>query len=278
MPSSITLLGDSPSPESAIPRRRSFACPVKDLQGMGESLAGDAVMPDTSAWNMPAYPYQVFMPEGLEGNVADKSINQSLSQRSRTISQGSLTAKILLGQITEYPRMMISGHQLPPFIYPPCSKFSRRLFTTCDTGLDAETLGMTRNSWIITESLRRKRIRAGCLLYIIDSLFHVDIRSPSKGTCPEVIPLPLPCYRELWAYISDKEWEKRYQLHIATQKKRGRSGVTVGDLLLLKYSVRQSDGADNSIDGLHFTEELAEWCQKGDEFSAFLWMAFMMSS
>lgn len=124
----------------------------------------------------------------------------------------------------------------------------------------------------------RKRIRAGCLLYIIDSLFHVDIRSPSKGTCPEVIPLPLPCYRELWAYISDKEWEKRYQLHIATQKKRGRSGVTVGDLLLLKYSVRQSDGADNSIDGLHFTEELAEWCQKGDEFSAFLWMAFMMSS
>lgn len=121
VPSSTTLLGDSQSPESAIPRRRSSACPVTDLQGMGESLAGDAGMPDTSAGNMPAYPYQVFMPEWLmEGNVSDKSISQSLSQRFRTISQGSLTAKILLGQITAYPRMMISGHQLPPFIYPPC--------------------------------------------------------------------------------------------------------------------------------------------------------------
>ena len=48
------------------------------------------------------------------------SHEQALSQRLRTIQQGSFTAKMLISQIAEYPRMMASGSHPPPFIHPPC--------------------------------------------------------------------------------------------------------------------------------------------------------------
>jgi hypothetical protein len=43
-----------------------------------------------------------------------------LSQRSRSIQQGSLTAKMIFSRLVEYTRMMADQKNLPPFIHPPC--------------------------------------------------------------------------------------------------------------------------------------------------------------
>jgi hypothetical protein len=43
-----------------------------------------------------------------------------LTQRGRSLQQGSLTAKMLSGRLAEYTRMMAIHRDLPPFIYPPC--------------------------------------------------------------------------------------------------------------------------------------------------------------
>lgn len=40
--------------------------------------------------------------------------------RTRTNVQDSLTANILFGQITQYPKMLAESLKLPPFILPPC--------------------------------------------------------------------------------------------------------------------------------------------------------------
>ncbi|KAB5542573.1 hypothetical protein GE09DRAFT_1225496 [Coniochaeta sp. 2T2.1] len=51
------------------------------------------------------------------------SITESrlLSQRKTTTAETFFTAKVLLGQIRQYPRMMIEGKRLPPFIHPKCA-------------------------------------------------------------------------------------------------------------------------------------------------------------
>jgi hypothetical protein len=50
-----------------------------------------------------------------------KALGPQLSQRARSLQQGSLTAKMILSRLTDYTRKMADGRQLPPFIYPPCS-------------------------------------------------------------------------------------------------------------------------------------------------------------
>jgi hypothetical protein len=50
-----------------------------------------------------------------------KVLSPQLSQRARSIQQGSLTGKMLLGRLTDYTRMMADPKTLPPFIHPPCS-------------------------------------------------------------------------------------------------------------------------------------------------------------
>lgn len=49
-----------------------------------------------------------------------KSLEPQLSQRVRSIYQGSLTAKILFSRLSDYSHMMADSRTLPPFIYPPC--------------------------------------------------------------------------------------------------------------------------------------------------------------
>lgn len=43
-----------------------------------------------------------------------------LEQRSRSLHQGALTAKMLFGKLASYSRIMADAKRLPPFIYPPC--------------------------------------------------------------------------------------------------------------------------------------------------------------
>ena len=47
-----------------------------------------------------------------------------LMQRGRSLRQGSLTAKMILGRLNDYIREMVDVNQLPPFIHPPCSSQS----------------------------------------------------------------------------------------------------------------------------------------------------------
>lgn len=50
-----------------------------------------------------------------------KALGPQFSQRTRSLRQGSLTAKILFSRLTDYTRMMADGKILPPFIHPPCA-------------------------------------------------------------------------------------------------------------------------------------------------------------
>ena len=49
------------------------------------------------------------------------ALGPHLSQRARSIQQGSLTAKLLFSRLTDFTRMMADGKLLPPFLHPPCS-------------------------------------------------------------------------------------------------------------------------------------------------------------
>ncbi|KAJ5590493.1 hypothetical protein N7450_004465 [Penicillium hetheringtonii] len=51
---------------------------------------------------------------------ATKSPGPQLVQRTRSLIQGSLTAKMLFSRLCDYTRMMADAKTLPPFIYPPC--------------------------------------------------------------------------------------------------------------------------------------------------------------
>lgn len=51
---------------------------------------------------------------------ATKSLEPQLVQRTRSLLQGSLTAKLLFSRLADYTRMMADSKTLPPFIYPPC--------------------------------------------------------------------------------------------------------------------------------------------------------------
>ena len=85
--------------------------------------------------------------------------------------------------------------------------------------------------------------------------------------------MPLPCVRELWQPISDREWKKRYQEEKDASKQKGRNGLTFGDLLMLKRSTTHG-GSMAGFSGS--TEELADWCERADDFSMLLWMALSL--
>jgi hypothetical protein len=47
-------------------------------------------------------------------------LERQLTQRTRSLQQGSLTAKMVFSRLVDYTRMMADGKDLPPFIHPPC--------------------------------------------------------------------------------------------------------------------------------------------------------------
>ncbi|KAI1111799.1 hypothetical protein F5Y14DRAFT_301025 [Nemania sp. NC0429] len=52
--------------------------------------------------------------------VYGKNSEQFRARRQGATLEQSLTAKILIGQIEDYPKMLIRGSRLPPFIFPRC--------------------------------------------------------------------------------------------------------------------------------------------------------------
>lgn len=60
-------------------------------------------------------------PDSLNFASKTQVLRPQLSHRARSLQQGSLTGKMLLGRLTDYTRMMADAKNLPPFIHPPCS-------------------------------------------------------------------------------------------------------------------------------------------------------------
>jgi hypothetical protein len=57
-----------------------------------------------------------------------------LSQRKAATTESFLTAKALVGQIKQYPRMLTESKRLPPFIYPRCATGNNSASGCCSEG------------------------------------------------------------------------------------------------------------------------------------------------
>ncbi|KAK1254102.1 hypothetical protein MKX08_008097 [Trichoderma sp. CBMAI-0020] len=146
--------------------------------------------------------------------------------------------------------------------------FARRLYSisSYDQGLDYASL--SRSKWVFVESQRRM----ACLMYLMDLLLHVKGETPSKGRCPEFVDLPLPCTRELWQPISDRDWRRRYNEENNSKLMKGNRGLTMGNLFLLRQSLSRGENFLKTAKA-DLARELAEWVEKVDDLSMLLWMA-----
>lgn len=97
-----------------------------------------------------------------------------------------------------------------------------------------------------------------------------------KGECPEFVDVPLLCARELWQPVSDRDWNKRYQEEISLKQLKGRRGLTMGNLLLLRQSLIQGDNS-YQVENPDLSAELAEWVERVDDLSMLLWMSFTLT-
>jgi hypothetical protein len=114
--------------------------------------------------------------------------------------------------------------------------------------------------------------RIGCLLYLFNLLLQTDAQKPSSKECPGFINMPLPCVRELWQPISDRDWKKQYHEDVAARKQKERKGLTFRHLAMLRQS--PAYGEDMSrCSSSELAEELADWCERVDDLSMALWMA-----
>lgn len=145
---------------------------------------------------------------------------------------------------------------------------ARRLFSMSSWAIDIEYIQSSRSGWVFAESMRR----TGLLLYLVDLLLHNNAESPSKGKCPEFINFPLPCTRDLWQPISDREWKKRYNEEISSKIEKGRGSLTMGNLFLLRRSLSRGDDIKGTGKD-ELAKELSEWVERVDDLSMLLWMA-----
>jgi hypothetical protein len=82
--------------------------------------------------------------------------------------------------------------------------------------------------------------------------------------------MPLPCVRELWQSLPDRDWKKLYQEDSNAKKLRGRHGLSFRHLIMLR---RASLYGEQVLDGSEMADEIAEWCEKMDDLSVLLWIA-----
>ncbi|KAJ5631830.1 uncharacterized protein N7484_011930 [Penicillium longicatenatum] len=59
-------------------------------------------------------------PNSMDFNQGIKMLEPQLSQRWRSLQQGSMTAKMIFSRMSDYGRMMADAKSLPSFIHPPC--------------------------------------------------------------------------------------------------------------------------------------------------------------
>jgi hypothetical protein len=75
---------------------------------------------DTSFFE-PDYDPDVALATSGKSTVGPVEASPDLSALSRRpFAQGTVLSSVILGQLTSYPKMMIEGDKLPPFISPPC--------------------------------------------------------------------------------------------------------------------------------------------------------------
>ena len=117
--------------------------------------------------------------------------------------------------------------------------------------------------------------RVACALYEIKLLLDTAIDPPEDGSCDDYFLVPLPCNRGLWEPVTDGEWETRYQKDVDAKSQHRTQGLNLGDLITLHRGLDQ--GQELSRPEVPETVgELAQWCEKVDEFGMLLWMATML--
>jgi hypothetical protein len=131
--------GDSATQSFSLPSSISRALSLAPLYHNGQNpndASGPAynssVDPLSPSWFQDLdFPSDFELPSDTGSFVAnsllitpDSSCNETLQpqfcQRTRSIQQGSLTAKMIFSKLADYTRMMGEGKTLPPFIHPPC--------------------------------------------------------------------------------------------------------------------------------------------------------------
>jgi hypothetical protein len=101
-------------------------------------------------------------------------------------------------------------------------------------------------------------------------LLQTDIQGPSTEDCQDFFDMPLPCVRELWQPVSDRDWKKLHQEESNAKKLKERRGLSFRHLIMLR---RASLYGEQVIDGSEMADEIAEWCEKVDDLSMLLWIA-----
>lgn len=112
------------SPSTPLPASKDFNMPV---------------VQDTPDW--PSYPIidntdptnlnqQLIAPESEEEPslavvIPNNNHNKEMVLTQRPFTRGTILSSIILGQLTSYPKMLIQGDILPPFIHPPCFRDER---------------------------------------------------------------------------------------------------------------------------------------------------------
>ena len=70
-----------------------------------------------------------------------------------------------------------------------------------------------------------------CVLYEAKVLLILSPAAPEELGCTDDVNVPLPCSRELWEPVSNREWERRYRRHLALIGEPVPQGLGLGDLI-----------------------------------------------
>jgi hypothetical protein len=101
-------------------------------------------------------------------------------------------------------------------------------------------------------------------------LLQTDVQGPSTEDCQDFFEMPLPCVRELWEPISDRDWKKLHKEDSDGKRLKGMRGLNFRHLIMLR---RSSLYGEKMIEGSETANEIAEWCEKVDDLSMLLWIA-----
>ncbi|RYC63828.1 hypothetical protein CHU98_g2375 [Xylaria longipes] len=237
--------------------------------------------------------------------IKERRCELSETQRQAVPTERRLMARILSSQVENYPRMLIQGSRLPPFIYPHSKNAHFVWKTTYDEqkrlyeqshNFDVPTLLAAVQAVVIyvlmqaqdTESMAKNEVAslAATLSEMATSLhFQTKYQSgilhnPNLSQHSWVIhesirsirETPLPCGRELW----EPEATETFAIRLHRYKSRMVStnrGLVIGDLYdaLDPGQSGQNDAPDSLVQ-----KGLVTWCENLDELGTLVWMASLL--
>ncbi|KAM0447679.1 hypothetical protein ACHAO4_008820 [Trichoderma viride] len=164
-----------------------------------------------------------------------------LTSRRGLTANAILATKIIFGQVSAYPALMVSGLSLPPFIHSKCA-------------LDDSSTTV-------------------CLIYTVEIFLEIRFRQQDFRRCQKFANSPLPCIRDLWEVPSTYEWKKRYNAFL-----RDRSADKI--LVLSDYQLSQQLSAEELISGTtagdnygSITKDVLRWCEGLDQLGTLIILA-----